>query len=743
LVVGALAGVTNLTRNNFLDNIARNHYGETGSFLVVARSLRQIIAASDKKRVLEAAPELGKIPLIDKFMTGFNGSGILVNPLGVEVLQSAKAVPLANWYAAVQMPIREAFAPIERMHENLLLATMLLTIVSGGLTWWMLRRQLQPMLDTASQLATLANSEHALLPLPVQRDDEIGHMLHGFNRLLSMLGKREEDLRASEQKFRTLIEWAPQPMVVHRGGKIIYANPAGLQLIGAKTADDIVGSPILRWVHPSCHAMVIERASRPLTDSVPIEPAEEIFVRVDGRSIDVEVQSTNIIFEGSPAVHVAIRDITERKHALRIAQQYEAVVRGSIDGFWITDASGNIVEANDAACVILGYSREELLRLKITDIEADESSQETADHTRNIMESGHLRFEARHKRKDGAIIYVDVSVVYVESLGARFFAFVRNITDRKRIELQLRQSANVFSNAREGIVLADLSGNIVDVNAAFTDITGYARDEVLGKNPRFMASGRHDAAFYSDMWTNILSQGFWSGEIWNRRKNGEIYPELLTISAVVNEHEGIQQFVALFSDITVRKSLENQVHQLAFHDPLTQLPNRRLMEDRLSQAMAASKRSGKHGALLVLDLDNFKPLNDQHGHPAGDLLLIEVARRLVGCVRETDTVARFGGDEFVVVLGDLETDYAGSTNQAKEVAEKIRLSLQQPYELNLHCEGPDGRSAVVHHCSASIGVAMFFNHDVSQSELLKSADAAMYQAKDDGRDSVRLFARSD
>jgi diguanylate cyclase (GGDEF)-like protein len=199
------------------------------------------------------------------------------------------------------------------------------------------------------------------------------------------------------------------------------------------------------------------------------------------------------------------------------------------------------------------------------------------------------------------------------------------------------------------------------------------------------------------------------------------------------------RMIGLNTDITERKQMEDQVHQLAFFDPLTKLPNRRLLTDRLSQAMAASKRSGCYCALMFADLDNFKPLNDTHGHEVGDLLLIEVAERLKSCIREMDTVARFGGDEFIVMICELDTDKTESAKQAGVVAEKIRAALASPYILKVEQEGKI-EATVEHHCSASIGIALFFDHETSQIELLKEADRAMYQAKDAGCNSIRFYS---
>ena len=317
----------------------------------------------------------------------------------------------------------------------------------------------------------------------------------------------------------------------------------------------------------------------------------------------------------------------------------------------------------------------------------------------------------------------------------RIYGFIQDITERKKAQARLQLAANVFSHAREGITITDPDGNIIDINPAFTRITGYSREEVLGQNPRILQAGRQNKEFYVAMWRDLLAGGHWSGDIWNKRKNGEIYPELLTISAVKDAQGNVLQYVALFADITVRHQMEDKVKQLAFVDPLTKLPNRRTLSDRLTQAMASSKRSGRFGALMVLDLDNFKPLNDAHGHAAGDLLLEAVAARMLACVREVDTVARIGGDEFVVLLSELDPDRTESIAQAELIAEKIRHALAIPYSLSVPRDGLEA-TAVEHRCSASIGVVLYSNHEASQDELLRWADAAMYQAKAEGRNAI-------
>jgi diguanylate cyclase (GGDEF)-like protein/PAS domain S-box-containing protein len=292
----------------------------------------------------------------------------------------------------------------------------------------------------------------------------------------------------------------------------------------------------------------------------------------------------------------------------------------------------------------------------------------------------------------------------------------------------LRIAATAFE-AQEGMVVTDAKNVILRVNRAFTEITGYSAEEVIGQVPRMLNSGRHDAAFYRTMWDSILGSGTWKGEIWNKRKSGEVYPEWLTITAVKDGEGAITNYVATLTDITGRKAAEDEIKNLAFYDTLTQLPNRRLLMDRLHQALASSERSRHRGALLFIDLDHFKTLNDTLGHDKGDLLLQQVAQRLSACVRASDTVARLGGDEFVVMLEELSESAEEAVLQTRTVAEKILATFSQPYLLAGH----------QYQSSGSIGIAPFCGHDQTATVLLKNADIAMYQAKAAGRNGVRLF----
>ena len=293
---------------------------------------------------------------------------------------------------------------------------------------------------------------------------------------------------------------------------------------------------------------------------------------------------------------------------------------------------------------------------------------------------------------------------------------------------QLHIAATAFE-LQESLMITDANNVILRVNTAFIETTGYTAEEAVGQTPRMLKSDRHNREFYRAMWKSIQDTGSWRGEIWDRCKSGEIYPKWLTISTVRDSKGVVTHYVGSHIDITERKAAEEKINNLAFYDPLTQLPNRRLLMDRLQHALAAGARGGSKGALLFLDLDNFKTLNDTLGHEVGDILLQQVAQRLTSCVRGGDTVSRLGGDEFVLVLENLNEHALDAAAHAESISEKIKATLNQPYMLGTH----------VYKCSSSIGVTLFEGFETSIEELMKQADIAMYQAKKSGRNSVCFY----
>jgi len=316
---------------------------------------------------------------------------------------------------------------------------------------------------------------------------------------------------------------------------------------------------------------------------------------------------------------------------------------------------------------------------------------------------------------------------YMLILSVVGMALATYISARKRMEDDLRIAASVFES-QEGMVITDANGVIMRINPAFTDVTGYTEQEALGQRMSLLKSGRHESAFYAAMWQSINETGGWQGEIWNRRKDGEVFPEWLTISAVKGDEGKVTHYVGSLIDITERKEAEEKIHTLAYYDALTHLPNRRLLMDRLHRAASVSARNNHFDAVLFLDLDYFKTLNESKGYDVGNLLLLEVARRLESISRDGDTVARLGSDEFVIVLEALSVDQEAAAAQAEMVAGKIQAALSQPYLLN----------ELTHHITLSIGIVLFRGQQENEEDLLKHAEVAMYQAKTAGRNAIRF-----
>ncbi|HNR62343.1 MAG TPA: EAL domain-containing protein [Thauera sp.] len=354
----------------------------------------------------------------------------------------------------------------------------------------------------------------------------------------------------------------------------------------------------------------------------------------------------------------------------------------------------------------------------------------SAAKAREMMETalaeGSLLFEWEHRRLNGETFLTSVLLSRFELGGHTMLqAHVRDITERRKAEESMRLAANVFTHAREGIVITDRDANILEVNPAFTDITGYQREDVLGQNPRILSSGKQDQAFYAAMWQELNTKGCWSGEVWNRRKDGRVYAEMLTISAVRDERGEIKHFISLLSDITALKEYQNELEHIAHYDGLTGLPNRLLLADRLRQAMNQAPRRNKRVAVAYLDLDGFKSINDNHGHEVGDHLLATLAKRLAQVLRNGDTLSRIGGDEFVAVFVDLP-DHEASVPMLTRLLDAAAQ--------------PVAHGDTMLHVSASLGVTFFpQSEEIDADQLLRQADQAMYQAKQAGKNRYHIF----
>ncbi len=291
-----------------------------------------------------------------------------------------------------------------------------------------------------------------------------------------------------------------------------------------------------------------------------------------------------------------------------------------------------------------------------------------------------------------------------------------------------RLTSIVFSRTRDPIIVTDATPKIVLANQAYCEASGYTLEELIGRNPGDLKSGRHDRAFYESMWSDLASKGEWQGEIWNRRKNGELHPVWVVVNAVQDSHGAVRNYIGVFTDITKIKEAEYRLQDLAYHDVLTRLPNRTLFYERLNQSLKRAIRNSTKVGILFLDLDRFKYINDSYGHESGDLLLCETAHRLCRCIRDTDTVARLGGDEFVIIIEDLK-----DTKALRIVAEKIKNSIVEPVIAN-------GKKFAI---SASIGISVYPDDSNDCEELVRKADAAMYQVKKSGRNDFQFSSQID
>lgn len=551
---------------------------------------------------------------------------------------------------------------------------------------------------------------------------------------ISQRKKTEEAALSAAQYARSLIEASLDPLVtINAEGKITDVNTATEQVTGVDRVG-LIGSDFADYFTDPEQARVWYR----LVFSQGFVTDYPLAIRHTSGKI-TEILYNASVYRDSHGkvlgVLAAARDITERKQMEAKLTNSESRLRAIIENepecIKIVDAEGCLVLMNPAGLeMIEADTLEQVFGKPVLNVIAPEYRQAFSELHKRVIAGDSMQMEFEVIGVKGGRRWLDTHAVPMKEADERVvhLAVTRDISQRKQAEDQLRIAATVFES-QEGMMVTDTNNLILRVNKAFSDITGYSAEDVIGKNPRMLQSGRHDQDFYAVMWESLNNTGAWEGEVWNQRKNGEIYPEYLAIAAVKDQDNKVTHYVGTLTDITLRKATAEEIERLAFYDPLTKLPNRRLLQDRLKPALAVSHRSGRKGALLFIDLDNFKALNDTLGHDMGDLLLQQVAERLGSCVREGDTVARLGGDEFVVMLEGLSEQTAEALKQAETIGIKILAIINQPFQLSTH----------EYISTPSIGATIFNGYEKSVDELLKHADIAMYQAKTSGRNALRFF----
>jgi diguanylate cyclase (GGDEF)-like protein/PAS domain S-box-containing protein len=557
-------------------------------------------------------------------------------------------------------------------------------------------------------------------------------LMRGLMIDISEAKQTEEALRLSEGKFASVFAQCPDILVIARlcDGTFLEANKAFVEQIGL-TAEEVIGktpTELNIWGVPGIGPGLLQRLQ---TGS--IRNLEMPFQRKDGRTFSGLLSAEPFDMDSTRAVVVVVRDITQLKQAqqqLQLSEEkFAKSFHSSPDGLLITRQSdGLLVEANEGFSRMTGYDTSQTLDRSTIALGIWADLNERKQLLEQLNRDGFVRdFRSHIRRKDGQVRLCEISSRPLLIAGEDcMLTIARDITERHQMQEKLQLAATVFESTAEGVLITDTRQRINAVNRAFSEITGYSEQEAIGQTPRLLASGQHDSAFYAAMWYQLTAEGHWQGEISNRRKNGEVYPSWLTISAVRNRDQFISHFVAVFADISSLKQAQARLDYQAHHDPLTGLPNRTLFESRLQAALLHSQESNSLGAVLFLDLDRFKHINDSLGHPVGDLLLKGIAQRLKENLRDIDTVARLGGDEFIILLPGLL-----HASDAETIANKLLVCFTAPFQAGEH----------EFFISASIGSCLFPTDGLDVATVVKNADAAMYRSKAKGRNRVESYTR--
>ncbi|GIT97384.1 diguanylate cyclase domain-containing protein [Sulfurovum sp. TSL1] len=436
------------------------------------------------------------------------------------------------------------------------------------------------------------------------------------------------------------------------------------------------------------------------------------------------IGSIILIMLGSLSVIRFIQPLTDE---IESSRQYNRMLfNKSLVGFSLTDINGKIIDANPAFLELLGYTKEELVNLSYWDITPEKYKPQVDQQLKKLLKkSAYGPYEKKYVHKDGHLLDVRLSGCILKKDGKSFiWSSIENITEQKKSDKSIKEASLVFGHTHEGIMITDADAHITRVNSMFTEITGFTFEEIKGKNPRVLQSGSHDKQFYKNIWEQIINTGSWYGEINNRRKNGEYFTSLQSITAVKNKDGSVSGYVSVFSDISERKNYEKKLAHMAMHDGLTSLPNRMHFQNNLNQAIHIAKRHKYKIAVLFLDLNKFKEINDTLGHEAGDQLLKETAKRLKECIREEDTVARLGGDEFAILLPEIK-----NSEDALNIVRKILDKTSEQFSI--------GKKTIMP--SMSIGISIYPDHGEDGDTLLKLADKAMYSAKQKEKDRYEFY----
>ena len=643
---------------------------------------------------------------------------------------------------AIELGDHLAQQELRAKQRNYALVLAIQLAVSLALIALLLKRRLLWPLRTLTGFSDRLARGDFDTPLQLAEGDELGRLGRQMEHMRMAIGQLFADIGRREEQFRTIVTQVP--------GAVFRARPGGPIDFVSDAIEDISGYPAERFmlattddwaniIHPEDRRMQRRVALEALESGSPYEIEYRI---IDAGGIERWVlesgQPQGVWGEETFRIDGIIYDISERKHdEMRIEAlltEQGAILDNVMFGVLFV-RQRRIVSANRRGEALFGYGEGEMVgnSTEILFPGRAEFEHLWLDKYPRLAKGPDTGEELQFRRRDGSIFWLLVSGVALDPLlpnEGSIWVFA-DITERKQAEEKLRLAATVLEHIADGVMVLDAYGRIIATNPAFTQITGYTENEAVGQHSSLTRASdsvrHHDDQFYQQLWTDLADTGFWRGEIWDTRKNGEVYLEWLTVSAVRDDEDQVTHYVCVFSDITKVKESQDKLDHLAHHDPLTALPNRLLFHDRLQHAMVRAAREHEQLAVLFIDLDRFKNVNDTLGHHIGDALLKQVAEALSGCLREGDTLARLGGDEFIVLLEDV-----GGAFGAGHVAEKLVALFEQPFTVS-------GYELFV---TASVGISLFPQDAEDVHMVVRNADVAMYQAKARGRNGYQFYAPS-
>lgn len=736
--IGVIAGAIDLTLpQTLIGNLYQVRLGETGYLYLVTKQ-RYVLMHPDRDRLLKLIAPRGVNLLLDKALDeGFEGTGQTINSYGQHMLVTFKHIKNTDWILGANYPIDEAFAPIYHLKEYTFYLGIVMTIAILVAIWlliWYFLSPLELLTAKINQIKTSLNRKDLkkeLLFFHFQTKDEINTLAVAFNTLLHHLIEREHQLHTSEQTLREITASLGEGLyVINEHGIINYVNPEATKILCYAEYEFLNQNAHELFHHASdSDGMLSENCCirRVTTHGNTYRSLDELFLHKTGRVIPVSIVATPMFRQGHiVGTVVAFQDITEFKLLQQRLKQTNAELETILQTLSIgvvMTINRKYVRGNSKFSELTGYSDEEFYNQDIRRIyPMNEKGENIYDAIGKIgyeeMRKNNIyrtELELINRGKGCFWASLQGSPVDKQDLSKGVIWIIEDITERKRIEDNLRLAANIIEHMPSGVIITDKEGVIQKVNPAYSSLTGFAPEEVIGYKANIFNPHAHEEHVFNDLWENVDRFGYWRGEFYDTRKNGEVFPEHLSLVVIYDKNHECTHYAMIFNDISEQKHYEEMIHYQAYHDALTGLPNRLAFNQSLQQIIEESKKNERVFALMFLDLNKFKHINDTFGHDVGDLVLKTVAHRLKQCIAEEHIISRLAGDEFTIILRDLE-----NIQQGLDAANSILTCFLPPARLTNH---------LVIQLQTSIGVS-FFPSDAQDAEnLLKKADEAMYLAK--------------